>query len=64
MTERTTTNNNNYMSIAVSVLTTGRVARNSGVAFRQETSPQSATAYSSVRYASVKNEQPTNYENT
>jgi len=28
MTERTTTNNKNYMSIAVSVLTTGRVARN------------------------------------
>jgi len=45
------------MSIAVSVLTTGRVARNSGVAFRQETSPQSATAYSSVRYGQFKKTQ-------
>jgi len=51
MTERTTTNNKNYMSIAVSVLTTSRVARNSGGAARQGRSPQSATAYSSVRYA-------------
>ena len=40
----------NYMSIAVSVLTTSRVARNSGGAARQENRPQSATAYSSVRY--------------
>jgi hypothetical protein len=39
-----------YMSIAVSVLTTSRVARNSGGAARQENRPQSATAYSSVRY--------------
>lgn len=37
------------MSIAVSVLTTSRVARNSGGAARQENRPQSATAYSSVR---------------
>ena len=43
--------NKNYMSIAVSVLTTSRVARNSGGAARQENRPQSATAYSSVRYA-------------
>ena len=41
------------MSIAVSVLTTSRVARNSGGAARQESNPQSATAYSSVRYAPV-----------
>jgi len=38
------------MSIAVSVLTTSRVARNNGGAARQESNPQSATAYSSVRY--------------
>jgi len=44
-----TTPNKNYMSIAVSVLTTSRVARNSGGAARQENRPQSATAYSSVR---------------
>jgi hypothetical protein len=44
-----TQNNKNYMSIAVSVLTTSRVARNSGGAARQENRPQSATAYSSVR---------------
>ena len=45
-----TANNNNYMSIAVSVLTTGSVARNNGGVARQGSSPQSATAYSSVRY--------------
>lgn len=39
------------MSIAVSVLTTSRVARNSGGAARQENRPQSATAYSSVRWS-------------
>ncbi|MDD4209559.1 MAG: hypothetical protein PHI52_04390 [Bacteroidales bacterium] len=44
------TANKNYMSIAVSVLTTSRVARNSSGAARQERSPQSATAYSSVRW--------------
>jgi len=43
--------NKNYMSIAVSVLTTSRVPRNSGSAARQENRPQSVTAYSSVRYA-------------
>ncbi len=43
------------MSIAVSVLTTSRVARNSGGAARQENRPQSATAYSSVRWATLKN---------
>jgi hypothetical protein len=44
------TGNKNYMSIAVSVLPTSRVARNSGGAARQENCPQSATAYSSDRY--------------
>jgi hypothetical protein len=43
------TANKNYMSIAVSVLTTSCVARKSGGAARQENRPQSATAYSSVR---------------
>ena len=38
------------MSIAVSVLTTSRVARNNGGVARQESNLQSATAYSSVRY--------------
>ena len=47
--------NKNYMSIAVSVLTTSRIARNSGGAARQESSPKSATAYSSVRYAQACN---------
>ncbi len=47
--ERTTSANKNYMSIAVSVLTTGRVARNSGGAARQESNTQSTTAYSSER---------------
>jgi hypothetical protein len=37
------------MSIAVSVLTTNRVARNSGGAARQENRPQSATAHSVPR---------------
>ena len=41
--------NKNYMSIAVLVLTTSQVARNSGGAARQESNPQSPTAYSSER---------------
>jgi hypothetical protein len=41
--------NKNYMSIAVSVLTTSQVARNNRSMARQENTPQSATAYSSVR---------------
>jgi hypothetical protein len=49
--------NKNYMSIAVSVLTTSRVARNNGGAARQENRPQSATAYSSVRYGLFKKRQ-------
>ena len=49
--------NKNYMSIAVSVLTTSRVARNSGGVARQENRPQSATAYSSVRYGQFKKTQ-------
>jgi len=52
-TDLKTTANKNYMSIAVSVLTTSRVARNSGGAARQENRPQSATAYSSVRYGAL-----------
>ena len=51
MTKKALTHNKNYMSIAVSVLTTSRVARNNGGAARQGRSPQSATAHSSVRYA-------------
>jgi hypothetical protein len=47
--DRTAAANKNYMSIAVFVLTSSRVARNSGGAARQENRPQSATAYSSVR---------------
>jgi len=50
---KTRTANKNYMSIAVSVLTTSRVASNSGGAARQENRPQSATAYISVRCASL-----------
>lgn len=46
--------NKNYMSIAVSVLTTNCVARNNGGAARQENRPQLATAYSSVRYGAFK----------
>jgi len=46
--------NKNYMSIAVSVLTTSQVARNNGGAARQESNPQSPTVYSSVRYSAYK----------
>ena len=53
MADRITVANKNYMSIAVSVLTTSCVARNSGGTARQESNPQSATAYSSVRYRSL-----------
>jgi hypothetical protein len=52
--DKTPASNKNYMSIAVSVLTTSQVARNSGGAARQESNPQSATAYSSVRYQTCK----------
>jgi hypothetical protein len=40
----------NYMSIGVSVRTTKFAARNNGIGVRQESNPQSPTAYSSVRY--------------
>jgi hypothetical protein len=40
----------NYMSIGVSVRTIKFAARNSGIGVRQESNPQSPTAYSSVRY--------------
>ena len=45
--------NKNYISIGVSVRTNKRTARNGGGAARQESNPQSATAYSSVRYRSL-----------
>ena len=41
------------MSIAVSVLTTSRVARNNGGAARQESNPQSATTYISETLATT-----------
>jgi hypothetical protein len=47
---KTAVANKNYMSIGVSVRTSKLVARNSGNGVRQESSPQSPTAYSSVRY--------------
>ena len=51
MTEnRNTALNKNYMSIEVSVRTTKFAARNSGIGVRQESNPQSPTAYSSERY--------------
>ncbi len=56
MTERTTTHNKNYMSIGVSVRTTKFAARNNLGGIRQESSPQSPTAYSSVRYQQGKND--------
>jgi hypothetical protein len=43
--------NKNYISIAVSVLTRNRVARNNSGEARQESNPQPATAYGSVRCA-------------
>ena len=48
--DRIPAHNKNYMSIAVSVLTTSCLVRNNGGVARQESNPQSATAYSSVRY--------------
>lgn len=53
MQDRRAANNKNCMSIAVSVLITSCVARNPNSigAARQERSPQSATAYRSVRCA-------------
>jgi len=55
MRQQSPAHNNNYMSIAVSVLTTSRVARNSGGVARQESNPQSPTAHSSVRYGLLYN---------
>ncbi len=40
----------NYITIAVSVPTTSRVAHKNCNAARQESSPQSETSYSSIRY--------------
>ena len=47
---KTAVANKNYMSIGVSVRTTKFAARNNGIGVRQESNPQSPTAYSSVRY--------------
>ena len=43
----------NYMSIGVSMRTTKSAVRNNVIGVRQGRSPQSATAYSSVRYRQV-----------
>ena len=45
--------NKNYISIGVSVRTNNRTARNNSIGVRQESNPQSPTAYSSVRYGQV-----------
>ena len=45
----TTKHNKKYMIIAVSVLIAEFTARNNGGVARQESSPQSATTYISVR---------------
>lgn len=45
------------MSIGVSVRTTKFAARNNGIGVRQESNPQSPTAYSSVRYGKKKDRQ-------
>ena len=50
MTKKQRNANKNYMSIGVSVRTTKFAARNNGIGVRQESNPQSPTAYSSVRY--------------
>jgi len=51
--KRNTVANPNYMSIGVSVRTTKFAARNIGIGVRQESNPQSPTAYSSERYGQV-----------
>ena len=45
--------NKNYMSIGVSVRTTKFAARKNGIGVRQESNPQSPTAYSSFRCGPV-----------
>jgi hypothetical protein len=54
MTFSKTPYNKNYMSIGVLVRTTKFAARNNGIGVRQESNPQSATTYISVRYASLR----------
>jgi len=54
--EKITGHNKNYMSIGVSVRTTKSAARNNGIGVRQESNPQSPTAYSSVRYGQGNNQ--------
>ena len=46
--------NKNYMSIGVSVRTTKFAARNNSRGVRHKSTPQSPTAYSSVRYNQLK----------
>ena len=53
--------NKNYISIGVSVRTRMSAARNNGFGVRQERSPQSPTAYSSVRYKPYKPQHLTHY---
>jgi len=52
--EITPAHNKNYMSIGVSARTTKFTARNNSIGVRQESNPQSPTAYSSVRYGAFK----------
>jgi len=52
-----TTGNKNYITIGVSARTTKFAARNNGIGVRQESNPQSPTAYSSVRCAACKEAQ-------
>jgi len=54
MPVRITGANKNYMSIGVSVRTTKSAARNNSRGVRQESNPQSPTAYSSVRWWQLK----------
>jgi hypothetical protein len=51
--ERRTTANKNYISIAFSVLIAEITARNNFGVARQESNPQSATVYSSVRLSVI-----------
>jgi hypothetical protein len=54
MTTQNTAGNKKYMIIAVSAQIAEFTARNNGGAARQESNPQSATTYISVRYQQYK----------
>ena len=54
--KRKAAHNKKYMTIAVSVQTCWFSARNNRGGVRQESTPQSATAYISVRYLQAKND--------